>query len=429
MSKRPPFEPHRYAEDIKATGDYTSDGTILWRWTGTHWEPFEEKHGKTHAYYWLVNSDPEHISDAYAGQAYAAAVRWLDALPEMVAEKVILPMRNGYLHLEDHGFVLKPHDRNFGLQHVLKCDYDPTAPTPERFQRFLQRILPDNQVRARVQEYIGYTFLPDARFQRAQLWLGEGANGKGTLANILQALHHRTAAVQLNALEGFRLAGMVGASLIYCDEAPQRGIHEQTLKSLIAGESVMVDRKYQDPLTLRIKGKWLVLGNHFPAITDQSSGFWRRWDIVPFSTVIPENERKPLLEQEIIANELSGVLNWSIDGLLRLLKRGSFDVVLPEQMRVMLRQAKTETNSVQAWFEAVDCQVSTKAQTQKTVIYANYADWCRANGMAPVSSIKFWKRLPEIVGTGRLIEDRIRTNGGTQQRCCNLLVQQMKLAL
>jgi putative DNA primase/helicase len=420
MSKRPPFEPHFYAKHLKATGDFASDGTILWRWTGSHWEPFEEKHGKTHAYRWLVDHDREHISDAFAGQAYAAAVRWVDALPPVDPTKVILPVKNGYLHLDENGFSLQPHDRALGLQHVLQCDYSPTAPEPERFNTFLKRVLPDPDVLARVQEYIGYTFLSDARFQRAQLWLGEGANGKGTLANIVQALHHRTAAVQLDALEGFKLSGMIGASLIYCDEAPQRGIHEQTLKSLIAGESVMIDRKYQDPLTLRVYGKWLVLANHFPAITDQSSGFWRRWDIVPFNVIIPERDRQPLLEQTIVANELSGVLNWAIGGLIRLLGRGSFDVALPAPMKAILHQAKTETNSVQAWFDAVDCQPADEARTPKTKVYQYYADWCRSNGMAPVSSIKFWKRLGEVMGPGKLLDERIRTADGSQPRCCNL---------
>lgn len=423
MSKLPPFEPHKYAIFLKTNGNYASDGVILWQWTGTHWEAFEDKYGKTHAYRWLVDNDKTHISDAFAGQAYAAAVRWLDALPEMDPSKVILPVQNGYLHLERDGFVLRPHDKTLGLQHVLKCDFDPTAPEPKRFQQFLRRILPNIDVQNRVQEYIGYTFLPDTRFQRAQLWLGDGANGKGTLANILQALHHKTAAVQLDALEGFKLSGMLGASLIYCDEAPQRGIHEQMLKSLIAGESVMIDRKYQDPLTARIKGKWLILGNHFPPISDQSSGFWRRWDIVPFSTVIPEKERQPLLEKEIVANELSAVLNWAIDGLMRLLQRGGFDVALPEPMRAMLRQARAETNSVQAWFEAINCRTTSEAHTPKSVVYRNYVEWCRENGMSPVSSIKFWKRVSEIIGPGKLIENRARSGDGSQPRCCNLQVE------
>lgn len=62
----------------------------------------------------------------------------------------------------------------------------------------------NEDVRARVQEYKGYTLLGDTRFQRVQFWIGQGANGKGTPANIVQALHNRTAAVQLDDLGGFK---------------------------------------------------------------------------------------------------------------------------------------------------------------------------------------------------------------------------------
>lgn len=426
MSKRPPFEPHLYADEIKTSCDYASDGTILWRWAGTHWQPFAEQEGETHAYHWLVKNSPEHISAANAQKAYAAAVRWCNPLPIPSAGPVILPVQNGYLHLIGEAFILKPHDRSLGIQHVLQCNYDPNAPEAIKFKRFLGRILPDAGVRSRVQEFAGYTFLTDTRYQRAQMWLGDGANGKGTLANMLQALHHKTAAVQLDNLEGFKLAGMVGASLVYCDEAPQRGIHEQVIKSLIAGESVQVDRKYRDPLTVRITAKWLVLANHFPAVSDQSGGFWRRWDIVPFNVVIPEGEREPLLAEHVIKNELAGVLNWAIGGLLQLLKRGAFDVNLPAPMKAVLHQAKTETNSVQAWFEISDCQLGSDATTPKARVYEEYRVWCHANGMAPVASTKFWKRLVEVVGVGKLLEDRIRASDGTHPRSCNI---QLALAL
>ena len=136
---------------------------------------------------------------------------------------------------------------------------------PIEFTHFLRTILPDASVRDRVQEYIGYTLLPDCRFQRLQLWLGNGANGKGVLANIVQALHAKCAAVQLDSLDQFKLAGLVGASLIYADETPQRGMNEQVLKTAVAGELMQIDRKYRDPISLRLKGKWLVLANQFPA--------------------------------------------------------------------------------------------------------------------------------------------------------------------
>lgn len=69
------------------------------------------------------------------------------------------------------------------------------------------------------------------------------------------------------------MSGRVGASLVYVDQVPRKPIDEQRLKSMIAGERIPVDRKYCEPLSIHIRGKWLVLGNPLPAITDHSTDF------------------------------------------------------------------------------------------------------------------------------------------------------------
>ncbi|ACY34786.1 DNA primase family protein, partial [Comamonas thiooxydans] len=354
---------------------------------------------------------------ANARAAAQTAALWLPKMPPAV-DAAVLPLKNGYLHLAPTGNVLQPHDKAAGLQYVIGCDYDSTAPEPARFNHFLQTILPDVDVRNRVQEYVGYTLLPDSRFQRLQLWLGNGANGKGVLANIVQALHAKCAAVQLDALDGFKLAGLIGASLIYADETPQRGMNEQILKSAVAGELLQIDRKYREPLTLPLKGKWLVLANQFPSITDQSNGLWRRFDIVPFPVTIPERDRDPMLASTIIKTELSGVLNWSLIGLQRLLERGRFDECLPSPMRSARRDVQRETNSVQSWADDRGIELSIAVETSKTDVYANYVSWCRENGMSPVASPKFWKRMPDTVGHG-LVDGRKTITTG-RIRTCNI---------
>jgi len=415
MSRTPPFEPIRFAEKLEKSGIYASDNSLLYEWTGTHWKAIDDAMGERMALKWIASDGRGTVNAANARAAYQTAVRWLPMLGEP-SETTVIPVHNGYLHL-DHGLVLEPHDKSLGLRHVLSCDFAPGAPAPTEFNAFMERILPDTGVRARVQEYVGYTLLPDARFQRAQIWLGSGANGKGTLANLVQALHERTAAVQLDSLDGFRMASMIGASLIYCDEAPQRNINEQAMKSLIAGELVQIDRKYRDPITVRVNGKWLILANHIPAVTDQSTGFWRRFDVVPFSVEISESERDPLLAKRIIARELSGVLNWALEGLQRLLARGRFDEAMPTSMRVAAQSARTETNSVQAWSSDMGIELTTTVETPKVDVYANYSGWCRVNGMVPVASPKFWKRLPDSVGA--VAEGRMLTKAG-RIRTCNV---------
>lgn len=411
------FDPHAYAMTLEASGDIATDGQMLFRWTGTHWQPVRDEDGERDAYKWTVKNDRDNVSPDNARKAHKAAILWASPLPAPTSA-VVIPCRNGYAHVSAGSLEFQIADKTLGLQHVLACDYLPTTARAARFEQFLEAVLPDADVRARVQEYVGYTLTSDARHHRAQFWLGSGANGKGVLANVVQALHGATAAVSLDALEGFRMSVLIGASLIYVDEMPRARINEQLIKSLIAGEKVQVDRKHRDPLSIRVHGKWLVLGNHLPAVTDHSDGFWRRWDIVPFDVTIPEAERDPLLAQTIIETELSGVLNWALDGLARLQLRGAFNPVKPAAMEHVLHAAKVETNSVQAWFDDCEIAATPERDTPKDDVFAHYRSWCERNGLAAMASPRFWTRLHDLLP----VEEERRRLGTRQVRMCNVLL-------
>lgn len=410
------FDPHRYALALQES-TFTSDGHDLYQWNGTFWQALEEHAAKRLAYHWLVKNDRNFASDANARAAHKASLLWVGELPH-ATRKTVIPCQNGYVTINDGQCSLIEPAPEFGLRHELRCRFEPEAVAP-RFYQFLAEILPDKEVRERVQEYAGYTLLGDTRFQRAQFWIGQGANGKGTLANIIQALHNRTAAVQLDDLGGFRTSALLGASLIYCDEAPRGRINEPLVKTLIAGEPCFVDRKYLSPLSTRIFGKWLVLGNSIPSIKDATYGFWRRWDFVPFSQIIPPGRCDPLLATNIIEHELSGVLNWALAGLTRLLARGRFEEGLPQAMQALLGEAKTETNSVRAWFE--DCSISfsgVPSVATKDQVYQHYRSWSERNGLDALPAPQFWTRLRDV---GELVEVRKR-HGQQQVRWCNVLL-------
>lgn len=411
------FDPHAYAMALAASGDVATDGQMLFHWDGTHWQPVRDEDGERDAYRWTVKHDRDHVTPDNARKAHKAAILWAPELPTPTTA-VVIPCRNGYVHVAARTLALVPADKTLGLQHVLACDFLPTTAPAVRFLQFLETVLPDADVRARVQEYVGYTLTSDARHQLAQFWLGGGANGKGVLANVVQALHGATAAVSLDALDGFRISALIGASLIYVDEVPRARINEQLIKSLIAGETVLVDRKYRDPISLRVRGKWLVLGNHLPTVTDHTTGFWRRWDIVPFDVTIPEAERDPMLAQTIVETELSGVLTWGLEGLLRLQLRGAFDVFKPAAMSRVLHTAKAETNSVQAWFDDGEITASTDCGTPKDDVFTDYRFWCGQNGLTPMASPRFWTRLHDLM---RVEELRQRCATG-QVRLCNVLL-------
>ena len=409
---------HDYAEYCVNSGDLATEDESIYRWIGTHWAPQTRIALRKAAYAWLVKEGIEYATANNADKCIDGAGIHLGDLPERTTD-IVIPCANGYVLVkDDNQLTFIAPSKEYGLRYCLHCAYLPDFGPAPLFEKFLETVLPVREVRDRVQEYIGYSLIPDTRFQRAQFWMGSGANGKGVLANIVQKLHAKVATVHLDALGGFKLTEVIGASLIYVDETPQSRIDEVAFKSLVAGEMTQIDRKYVDPVSVRCLGKWIILGNSFPRISDHSHGFFRRLDIVPFDITVPEEERDALLAEKIIQSELSGVLNWALEGLLRLLSRGKFDPQLPEAMSSLLLKSKREGNSVHSWHDDSEVTLSSTQQSLKEDIYRHFQEWCITNGTASVDSAQFWKRLKGIVD---FAESRHR-QGTIQKTWCNLVI-------
>lgn len=383
-----------YSQQMEHDADVATDGSLLYRWNQQIWKPVEPSEAERAAFRWL-GAHPDYFTKAtpkLAASCATAAVINARRLPVFAnASHVVLPLKNGYLHIDAGGAItLEQPDKRFGLCYTISCDFDPAAVATE-FMRFLETVLPDAEVRAWVQAYIGYTLMSDTRYQKATFWLGGGANGKSTLAEIISALHEKITAMTLDSLDGFKLASLIGSSLVYVDETPSR-IDEQRIKMLISGGLVQIDRKFREPLSLRPTAKWIICGNALPAISDQSHGFWRRMPIITFERQFGEHEQDPLLARRIIENELAGVLVWAISGLTDVLKAGRLPP-LPGAMQRAVETGKRETSSVLAWFDDDRIEYDDAAWTPRAEVYADYKTWASERGYSPVNETKFWSRL------------------------------------
>lgn len=392
----------------------TSDGTIF-RWVETHWEPCRTRDLEREAQAFVFEFSPDRANEKLAQSAVATAANHLPHLPSRPAgEKTLIPTLSGYVEIDGDAQTLLPARKEDGLTYVLNCGFLPGARC-ERFDEFLAEALPAPDVREFLQEYAGYTLLGDTRHQLAAWLIGAGGTGKGTFAIIMQALHRRTVALSLDALDGFKLASLPGASLVFVDETPTGRIDEQRLKTLVSGDTLQIDIKYRDPITIRPTAKWILNGNGLPAISDHSSAFWRRWLIFPFD-VMPA-KKQPLLADFIILNELSGVLNWALAGLRRLLARGQFPN-LPVAMRRAQEDGRQESNSVLGWCDDQSVEITTDGSSvTKPSVYQCYAAWCGANGLKAVSSPNFWKRMASAFPS---LEHMQRRSPSGRQRTVNL---------
>ena len=394
-------------EDQVDVCDYgTRDGSV-YLWSATHWKLVRDEEVERMAHGWLARNAPAQCSERMSASCAATARLHLKEIPKSRAG--VIPLISGSVTVDELGVHHRESSRDDGHTYRIECEYDPLA-NREMFDSFLSEALPNAEVSGFLQEYAGCTLLPDTRYQLAAWLIGAGGTGKGTFVNIMQSLHRQSVALSLDALDGFKLAGLQSASLVTVDETPAR-IDEQRLKTLISGDSIQIDRKYRDPLTLRPTAKWIVNGNLLPAISDHSSGFWRRWLIFPFD-VVPAKKALSL-DESIVSRELAGVLNWCLDGLVRLLSRGEFPP-LPVAMEAAAKQGKQQSNNVAAWL--VDCGVETSSNNwlQRRTIYQLYAGWCAESGTKAVSSAKFFERLS--VALPDLREERTMVGGERRYR-------------
>uniref|UniRef100_E6PPZ0 Putative Phage/plasmid primase P4, C-terminal n=1 Tax=mine drainage metagenome TaxID=410659 RepID=E6PPZ0_9ZZZZ len=383
---------------IEDNHNYSSDGAILYFWDGLVWRPQDPGDVEKKAFRWLgMGKYQDKATPRVASSCSMAALINARPLPKFADdEKIILPVQNGYLHidLKEGEISLQAPDRGYGLSYSIECNYDPDAQAAE-FHAFISSVLPDPDVRGYIQEYAGYTLMPDSRFQTAMWWLGGGSNGKSTLAEIIAALHSKISTISLDSLDGFALVSLLGSSMVWADETPRR-INEQRLKTLISGGPVQIDRKFKEPISLRSTAKWILCGNDLPVIIDQTHGFWRRFAVVQFEKKFEGSGVDVLLPERIIKNELSGVLNWALEGLLRLTSRGKFPVV-PVLMQEAEDGAKREANNVLAWWQDGRAELCSDFVTSRNVIYGDYRLYTQMTGTAAVGEERFWRRLKQIV--------------------------------
>lgn len=414
------------------------------RWTGTHWEAIVPAEFKGKAVSWLEANAPHKLKKSVVESCAVCTVWSLPALPQQSTRTI--PFSNVYLDIDESdawiGFRYEKPEHTKGMRYSINTALDmshaddmfytpPDLPKDSLFHQFLTTSLPDEGARNLLQEYVGSTLLPDTRYATACFLIGEGRNGKGVMMRLVKALHRQTAAMLLDKLEGFQLHGLVGASLALVDEAPKGGINEQMLKSLIAGEAVLIDRKNMQPLTYMPTAKWIVSANHVPKFSDHSLGFWERWLFIPFDVTIPHGERHMNLADEIVQHELHHVANWALQGLQRLLERGRFPKAdeLPTKVRACIGRAKTESDVVRGWTDDQGVQVlPTKERwLPKAKLYQHFTQWCEEQGRRAVAQPEFFKRLERIFPR-QIQEEQRRSAGQTRTRWVNLALDSADVA-
>jgi len=316
--------------------------------------------------------------------------------PERRTGTTLINLKNGTFEItEEHQYLRPPLPDDF-LTYQLPFSYDSSAGA-DLFMAYLERVLPDIECQAVLQEFLGYIFISTKtlKLEKVLLLIGSGANGKSVFIEIVNALLGRenVSSYSLQTLTDSRCytRAELATKLLNCASEISGKIDTNDFKLLASGEPIEARRIYGSPFTMEGYAKLMFATNELPKDVEQTNGYFRRWLIVPFDETIPEDEQDKELARKIIDSELSGVFNWVLEGLQRLLANKKFT-----ESNAVARQLldfKIQSDSVLLFSSDPDYISNTWSEEPLKDLYARYQDFCKINGFRPCSNRTFSERL------------------------------------
>lgn len=302
-----------------------------------------------------------------------------------------LNFKNGLFSLDDG--ILHPHNPNTTLcTYILDYEYDKTAKCP-CFLNFVEETTKGNkQLKAVLQEVIGYSVSNETRAEKAIMFFGRGCNGKSVFGTTVSKLvgEEQTCAISLDTLnDKFSMAGFIGKRLNIAAEN-EKMPNSEKLKTLVSCDKINVNIKYKEDWVGRLQTKHIFLMNELPVTPDVTYGFFRKILIIPFNNTVKNEDIDRDLPKKLSA-ELSGIFNWAYEGYLRLVNNNFVFSQCDEIDRIML-DYKNRENPTGEFFHSV-YETNPESRIKKSSLYEKYFEWSANAGLTAMPRNKFYNAL------------------------------------
>lgn len=421
----------------------------FYRYNGKFYEPVEDyevgkkihKWYEVHnlSYYWSLQKEKE----------IKALLWYKDEIPHVELDKneEYLNLNNGVLNLETLKF--SNHTPKLYFSYALSVNYNPSAKNCPVFTRFLAGcfaesgtwddgyktdiVMIENIIRL-----MGYVLYPKIMITGMFICLGDGANGKGILFNLISSFFPPKYVSHLDLSTLSNSTSMNRSQLIYSKlniTTEQKGekIDTEELKKITDGEPISLSIKYKDNISIVPRCKLLISSNDQLYFNDSSYGQNRRLYLFNFRNrfytaeqlktfVNPEQRRffegKPkewMIEQLNLEKE--SILNILIEGLIRI-KKDNWQFVKSENMD-KLKEELTESNDPIGTWLLDNYELGIEGdEISIDLIYSDFSDYYVSNFAKrnPYSSITIGKRIRSVFR----IDSMRKYMDGKQGRCFQL---------
>jgi len=296
------------------------------------------------------------LGNAFLMQAVSVVL----SSPKLETKSIQIFDNNPYLYYLQNG-VIDFRAIDIGVVRAKATDYllrragflyDAAAVCPA-WEKFLLEVFGSNEAPESmvsfIQEIFGYSLTGDVEEQALFLHSGEGSNGK---SRVLYALGRLTGdystRLQSNALTKSKTsvgkeierigAKIEGKRVVIIDDLDTRTQWNDGLVKCLTEKTIVSRRLYEEEKDIPNRAKFHIACNETPAVDGNSFAMFRRVSIIEYNRTFKPDAAKLKEIDAAIDREISGIFNWALRGLKRVLERGS--VSRPEEVLTRIEDYK-----------------------------------------------------------------------------------------
>jgi P4 family phage/plasmid primase-like protien len=309
--------------------------------------------------------------------------------------KELLPLKNGILNFKTGEFF--DYSPNYYFKTKIEVDYNPNANSSCWLNFIEDTFYPDDS--PVVQEWFGFCLYRDYFIKKGFIGVGVGDTGKTVFQNVLLKFFgtKNTSGLNLQKIvkdNNFSKSSLYNKYINLYDDMSASDINEGGGFKMVTGRSpITAEYKFGDEFQFINFAKMTFCCNKIPPIKDTDDlTYYNRWLPIPFDNVVPESEQdKFLFEKLTTPGELSGILNWALIGLNRILANGRFSCnKTPEEIKgIMDRSSHPLAEFVHDCLEEEE-----KSKITKEEMFQIYTEWAKQKNKTRLTVDRLGKQLP-----------------------------------
>lgn len=325
----------------------------------------------------------------------------LSSVEQIPLRRNEIPLKNGTITIKPDGTYTFSSDKH-PSPYRLNCEYDPQAKDTQWFNFWLTRLHEDDW--DCFQEIMGYLLLPVTYGQYAFFLLGPGGCGKSVWGCILRAMFGNamtTAETHKIEYDRFTVATLENKLVNYDDDLDGAALSKTNIFKMIvtAKAPIQAERKGVDKFEFLPYARLCGSGNFaLTSMHDTSDAFIRRLLPIRVKDPVPDDDIIPDIEERIYP-EVSAILNWSLEGLQRLI-RNKYKFSLSERTKAMIQEIREDSNSIVP-FKEDELEFSKCYRVTTDALLVAYRSYCvitRRKARNDKTVISYFKENAESFG-------------------------------